>query len=205
MHNSVSVKHQDKAMNESIDWFCKVIRVAGASFPVTASLVQLQAEIDNIAMSERIRRFEDPISYLHEDVAKVSQLVFDKLVAKGSIDLNFDDSFYLKYSRALATLDKSGYISLNRELGYRIPISINLSDPTFILYLCSGNENSLNMESLIETVDKCLFNNWLNGKEIESNLKIPMPVVNAVFEIYEAKGYGFIVRECGIINYCGKC
>ncbi|MHC9510273.1 hypothetical protein [Kangiella sp. M94] len=31
-----------------MDWFFKLIRIAGVNFPVAASLVQLQAEIDAV-------------------------------------------------------------------------------------------------------------------------------------------------------------
>ncbi len=46
-------------MNKSnIEWFFKIIRIAGVNFPVAASLVQLQAEIDSDAMEERLNNYQ---------------------------------------------------------------------------------------------------------------------------------------------------
>ena len=45
-------------------WFYSLVRVAGAGFPVSASLVQLQGEIDAQEMKARLDRLEDPISSL---------------------------------------------------------------------------------------------------------------------------------------------
>ena len=51
-----------------MNWFFKFVRIAGASFPVASSLVQLQSELDSDELNRRIQKLEDPISNLHEDV-----------------------------------------------------------------------------------------------------------------------------------------
>ncbi|MCR9321557.1 hypothetical protein [Vibrio alginolyticus] len=93
-------------MSKSIDWFCKIVRIAGVNFPVAASFVQFQAELDSIAMSKRIEKLEDPISYLHEDIQEVSKLIYAQLVTCDSVNLDFGDDFYVKYSRPLAALGR---------------------------------------------------------------------------------------------------
>ena len=46
-------------MSTSMDWFMKLVRVAGASFPGASSLVQLQSEIDSQAMAKRLEELSD--------------------------------------------------------------------------------------------------------------------------------------------------
>lgn len=191
-------------MGKSIDWFCKIVRIAGVNFPVAASLVQLQAELDSIEMSKRIEKFEDPISYLHEDIQEVSKLIYAQLVKCDSVNLDFDDDFYVKYSRPLATLTKSGYISKNNVQGTRIPLGINLIDPTFILYMCAIAGDSKTMERLVNIVDECPVGQSLKGNVLKEKLGIPLYVIRAVFEVYEAKGYGLLSRRMGFYDYMGN-
>ena len=37
-----------------MEWFVKLVRIAGVNFPVAASFVQLQAEIDSDKIEERL-------------------------------------------------------------------------------------------------------------------------------------------------------
>ena len=63
-------------MSRSMEWFIKIVRVAGVNFPGAASLVQLQAELDSTAMASRLEKLEDPISYLHEDIPDVAKEIY---------------------------------------------------------------------------------------------------------------------------------
>jgi len=116
-----------------MEWVLKLIRIAGVNFPGAASLVQLQAKIDSDKIAERLQKLEDPISYLHEDVPATSKEIYQKLSFNDSVNLNFDDEFYTKYSRPLAALAKKSFISKYMVLGSRIPRGITLIDPTFIM------------------------------------------------------------------------
>lgn len=192
-------------MNKSTDWFCRLVRIAGVNFPVAASFVQLQAELDNIEISSRLEKLEDPISHLHEDIRQVSQLIYAKVVEEDSNDLDFNDDFYLKFSRPLAIMSKSGYIEQNNVLGSKIPDGIELIDPSFILYMTALAGDSEAMEKLVKIVDECPLGQWLNGKKLKEDFNIPITVIRAVFEVYEAKGYGLLSRETNSCMYRGNC
>jgi len=81
---------------------------------------------------------------------------------------------------------------------------IRVSDPSYIMYLCALAEDSQKMASLIQEVDECPNGKWLNGKIIQKSLGLPLPVVQAVFDIYETKGYGLCSKEVGASQYMGK-
>lgn len=184
-----------------MDWFFKIVRIAGVNFPVAASLVQMQAEIDSVAMANRLNKFEDPISYLHEDIPELAKLIYQNLQVNDSINLDFSDDFYSKYSRPLAALESSGFISKNSVLGSRIPLGINLIDASFIMYMCNLAEDPQKMTEIIDIVDRCEVGLWLDGNQLKDSLGLPKYVIRAIFDIYQAKGYGILSREIGSCKY----
>lgn len=45
---------------------------------------------------------------------------------------------------------------------------------------------------------------WLDGKNIRADIELPLPVIKAVFDIYESKGYGLCSKTMGAVRYLGK-
>jgi hypothetical protein len=181
-----------------VDWFCSTVRVMGASVPGTASLLRIQDEIATKQMDERISRLEDPISHLHEDVRKVSKDIFDKMVELDSDVLEFDEEFYERYNRVLTILDSRGL--LKREG----PPHISLTDPGYILYLCRLFADQASMETLYETIDSCPPGEAFSSQGLQEQLHLPLPSIEAMFKVFEAKGLGW-VNECtgGFTEYIG--
>lgn len=187
-----------------MDWFMKILRVAGANFPGAASLVQLRAEIDSEEMANRLNKFEDPISYLHEDVPEVSKLIYENLETNDSVNLDFSEDIYIEFSRPFAALESAGFISKNSVLGSRIPLGINLIDASFIMYMCNLAEDPHKMQEIIDIVDRCEVGLWMDGHELKDSVGLPEYVIRAVFEIYESKGYGILSRTNGSCRYQGN-
>ena len=184
-----------------MDWFIKVIRIAGVSFPGAASLVQLQAELDSSAMKKRLDKLEDPISYLHEDIPLVAKEIYGTMKAVDSVNLDFPEEFYHRFSRSIAALSSAGLISKNNAAGSRIPLGINLIDPSFIMYMCYRAEDTRKMQEILEIVDSCESGIWLNGEELKETLGLPKYVIRAVFQIYASKGYGLLSKTIGSCKY----
>lgn len=187
-----------------MDWFMAIIRIAGASFPGAASLVQFQSEIDAHNLGERVARLEDPISFIHEDVPELAKTIYARLKDSPSSTLAFDAAFYYTYRRPLAALEASGFVKGNHALGARYAAGVTLTDPTFIMYMCALAEDPKKMEALIKIVDECEVHTWLDGDKIGPSLGLPIPVVKAVFTIFANKGYGILSREIGRCQYCGR-
>ncbi len=184
-----------------MNWLFSIVRIAGASFPVASSLIQLQSEMDSQALSERVAKLEDPVSHLHEDVPELSRNLYRALKKADSARLYFDDEFYKKFSRALAILESEGCLTGEHSFSKRYHMGIRLMDPSFIMYLCALEENPKKMELLINTVDKCQMGESLNGHKIKDEINLPLPVINSAFEIFESKGYGTRSREIGSSVY----
>jgi hypothetical protein len=187
-----------------MDWFFKLVRIAGVNFPVAASLVQLQAEIDSNKIEERLNKLEDPISYLHEDVQAASKEIYKKLCEVDSLKLDFTNDFYKRYRRPIAALSKKTYISVTHVIGSEIPRGVTLTDPTFIIYMCALAENKSKMQQLFDIVDNCEVGKWLNGEILKNEIGLPVYVIRAVFEIFESKGYGILSKTIGTCDYMGK-
>ncbi|MDO8946183.1 MAG: hypothetical protein Q7U88_03375 [Desulfocapsaceae bacterium] len=185
-----------------MDWLLSIVRVAGASFPVASSLVQFQAEIDSKALQERVAKLEDPISHLHDSVPELSRQIYRKVKLENSTKLDFEEEFYTKFSRPLAVLESQGCIKGGHALGKNYVAGIRLVDPSYIMYLCAIDEDSEKMESLLKVVDGCEVGRWLDGNEIK--ISLPLLVIQAVFDIYESKGYGICSKEIGSCKYMGK-
>ena len=111
---------------------------------------------------------------------------------------------FKKYSRALAALESQGCIKQKRAIGKKYALGIRLVDPSFIMYMCALEEDSNKMNSIIKIVDDCSIGEWLNGKSIQASINLPLPVIDAVFQIYESKGYGRCSQEIGSSKYMGK-
>ncbi len=117
------------------NWFYKIIRIAGAGFPVSSSLVQYHAELQSAKTDIRLAKIEDPISFFHDDISQFSKLVYTELKNQDSWKLNFDEGFYQRYKRCMAVLEKARLIKLIKGLGQTIPECVNITDATYFYYI----------------------------------------------------------------------
>lgn len=188
-------------MNNKIDWFLKSVRIAGVNFPVAASFVQLQAEIDSAKIMSRIEMLEDPISYLHNDVPDLSKEIYKELITQDYPYIKLDEPVYIKHSQALAILESKGLISKDMIIGSAIPIGVQITDPSYIIYMCALFEDTIKMQHLFDIVDACEQGKWLDGKVIKEAIDLPLPIIQAVFDIYESNGLGACSKEISSSKY----
>lgn len=190
-----------------MNWFTSIIRIAGSSFPLSASLVQLQAEIDHQELLKRLEKLEDPISFLHHDIPEVCKHLYVRATESCEYHyqepLTFEESFYSKYKRALALLEGQNYIDQLCGMGAKVPLQINFEDPTFVLYCAMRIENDNTMSNLIEIVDKCIEGQSLNGYEISKKTGLPVFLLKSVFVVFESKNYGYSPKTLGSCEYIG--
>ena len=180
-----------------MSWFFSIVRIAGASFPAGASLVQLQAEVDMKSFDTRLKNLEDPISTLHKDVPAVSREIYSKIQGAKTNSISLDDSNYEKFGRALAELKSQGFIRLDTALGKKHPLNLRVADHTYMLYMCSLVEDKSKMEKLFEIVNSCK-SNTLRAQNVMQETSLSYPVVYAMFKVFEAKGYGICSDEIGL-------
>ncbi|MCB1584062.1 MAG: hypothetical protein KDI92_13435 [Xanthomonadales bacterium] len=90
---------------------------------------------------------------------------------------------------------------MTKGLGHAVPERVNLSDSTFLLYLCDKYEQKHKMDELVDIVDSCESGIWLDGELLRDSLKLPLVVVDAVFNVFESKGYGTKSKTIGRYQY----
>lgn len=192
-------------MSSLADWFCKMIRMAGVNFPVAASFVQLQTELDTEEIKFRLQKLEDPISAIHEKVPQVSKIIYEELKSADCVTLSFPDDFYINYSRVLAALEKRGLIKLNGILGKRIPYDLKIVDPSYIMYMFFGvDEYNKQIQIIVDAVEQCKYGETLDGNKLKHQLGLPVCIIRAIFEIYESKGFGTLSKTIGSCSYFCK-
>ena len=184
-----------------MDWFISLVKMAGASFPGAASFVQLLSDLESNDTRERLGKFEDPISNLHPDIHELSKLIYLAIKESDKSDIELPDELYERYSRALSNLESEGLIKGIHTLTKRYYGGFIITDPSFIIYMCVQYEDNKKMEKLYKQIDGCSVGSSLDGKEIEKETGLPLPVINAAFQIFEAKGYGICSKESGSVFY----
>ncbi len=190
-----------------MDWLLSIVRIAGVSSPLTAWLVQLQAEIDRAgskALAERVRKIEDPISAIHPDVPQVARAIYAAMTDEDGAHVWFDADFYDKFSKCLAVLEARHLIKGEHTIGHRYYNGLRVINPSFIMYMCALCESDEHMSELITRIETCERGRWLHGPDIKLDLGLPMPVIRACFEVYESNGYGLCSQEIGPPKYVGK-
>ena len=185
-----------------MNWFAALVRIAGSTNPLTAPFVQLQAEIDSRATQGRLRRIEDPVSTLHPDIREVSGVIYEAVKRTGRAPVKFDDAFYGRYARSLAILESQGFIRGQHTIGEKHLDGFWLDDPHYVVaYLCALFEDPAKMDRLFQLIDETTPPRWLKGEDIALQLDLPLPVVRAVFQLYESRGLGLLSKELGTANY----
>ena len=187
-----------------MDWVSKLIKIAGVTNPFTAPLVQLLSEMDAVKLEKRIKKLEDPISHLHDDILEIAEKIYQVLKKDDSVNLNFEDNFYTKYKRGLTLLNNKGLISLENGLGVSIPLQINLTDPSFIMYMCASFEDSEKMKTIVDLVDSCKAGKTINAVNLSKSIGLPKYVIRAVFQIFESNDFGFCTGGITKLRYQSK-
>ena len=187
-----------------MNWFFSATRIAGSAFPVSSMLVQFQAELDVEKVNNRLHKLVNPISALHDDINDISDLIYNEIKRSDDLFIEFDRDVYRKFSRVLAVLEKSSFIKGFHTIGSeRFAKGLTITDPTYVLYLSALFENEKKMEIIFKTVDSCDIGQTLKGKQIKEEVGVPLPVIKAVFDIFEEKGYGTCSKAIGSAVYIG--
>lgn len=184
-----------------VDRFLSLVRVAGASFPGAASLVQLQAEIDVQEMRRRLETLEDPIATIHPDVPAIGRIIYGALGTGMERRVSLEEDQYKRFGRPLAALEAKGLVRGGHTLARRYEDGLWVTDPFFLVYLARAFGDASELASVLAAVDACDPPNWLDGAQLAKECGLPLSVVHAVFQIYEAVGYGITSKTIGESRY----
>jgi hypothetical protein len=57
------------------------------------------------------------------------------------------------------------------------------------------------MDLLLEKVENYQVGQWLNGYEIQKEILLPIVFIRAVFDVYQANGFGICSKEPRACSY----
>lgn len=187
-----------------MEWFLTLVAMAGTVSPSAAILTQVLTGLDRKSIEERLRALEDPISHLHPKMPQLSQLLYDRLIDEwpDSARLDLKPEEYREFRHPLAELDAKGIIAGTHTLtGDRFVGGLRITDPAYLLYLQALFGELEPMEDLTRRIEGLDQGVRLNGRELQEEFPIPLLFIDALFEIYEAKGYGFTSKTIGRSQY----
>jgi hypothetical protein len=60
------------------------------------------------------------------------------------------------------------------------------------------------MDALLARVDETPAGTWIHGEPLAEELDLPLPIVQAIFRMYEAKGLGQCSKTVGLVRYLAQ-
>ncbi len=197
------VKQLGGHVSKKIDWFFRLVRIAGACNPASAVLLQFQSEMDSIAVNKRLDSLQDPISSIHDSSYDLCKCLYDGLVTGEPNILDFSKESCINFSRPLAMFETKRYLKRNMVLGYKYATEIELTDPSFALYLGRKFANQISISELYDLVENCEVGESIDGIQLSNSLNLPLILVRSLFQIYQENGLGLLSNESGTCNYRG--
>jgi hypothetical protein len=152
--------------------------------------VAVGGEISSRKIQERLRRLEDPIGSLHQDVRPLAEHLYRQMAESGRTMVPPTPELE-QYARALGMLASHGHVELTRVMvgGIR---AVGLKSSAFILYSAWLTEDPDLMERLFRTVDTTPAGSSINGNDLAAELTLPMPVVRALLRVYADNKLGIL-------------
>lgn len=195
----------------SVEWGTPVLYLRskdGVLFEVPKDVESKESNLsgfnDFLQLKVELRQFEELISRLHEDVPKVSKEIYQKMSTTDSDNIKFDQEFYVKYRRAIISLELNSLVLQRKRIGTNAIQGIYIINQLYIVYMSACSEDRKKAQEVVSIVDKCKVGDWLDSKEIKDKTGLPKCVVKAIFEIYQAKGYGSLQNTSYSFRYYGR-
>jgi len=184
-----------------MNWLLSLARVIGAGIPFGGAVVQMSAEWDAHQVQQRLNKLEDPISALHPEVREFSKVLYAHIASGNRPQIELSERELDRFARVVAILESNGFLGVTRTLTGKHPAALWVKAPIYILYMAALFEDPDAMAKLIDAIDSCAAGRWLKGADLASEYHVPLPVVRAIFELYEMRGLGLLSKEIGTANY----
>lgn len=181
-----------------------LLRVVAACTPFGSMGNQLRAEINEDELNKKLAFLDDPIGIIHEDVPELSEIIYKQIQAETEYTtarIELDDEQYQKYSVAIKRLENAGLLHKNLALFNAAPRALNELSPTYIMYMANKFDDFTKLKLLSRDIKNCPSGKWLNGRELASEVQLPLPVVHACLKKHEIDGHGIMSQSMNESRY----
>jgi len=139
---------------------------------------------------------------IKEDADNLSKIVYQQIKEHRYDDsdtsFKLDDKVYDQYKKAIKYLVSEGFIKEERAIGHKYPIKMRLTNPLYKSYICELTDDAAMLSKLTG-----IMNSMTEGEQIraadarEKGINLPLPIIRAVFELYEYKQDGIMSKTIG--------
>lgn len=187
--------------------FLSIVKIALSPFPPGAVFNQVLAEVESAELKRRIEILENPLSHFGDDAKPLCHLLYDGLKTQfGQLSSKVSWSEELEpYLKTLRRFEAQGMVGgapvLGRQNEFLMGIGIA---PEFVVYLALISVDAELSKELSAFLDELDPGKGVNGREIQMNIALPLPVIDALLSVYERQGQGIKSREIGASYYVAK-
>jgi hypothetical protein len=187
--------------------FLSVVKIALSPFPPGAMLNQFLAEVESAGLNRRIEILEDPLAHFGDDAKPLCHFLYKSLKAQ-SAQLSNKVSWSEElepYLKTLRRFEAQGMLGGAPVLGQwnEFLMGIGLA-PEFVVYLALISDDNELCKELSAYLDSLDPGKGVNGRDIQQNIALPLPVIDAFLSMYEKQGQGLKSREIGASYYVAK-
>jgi hypothetical protein len=187
--------------------FLSIVKIALSPFPPGAVFNQVLAEVESAEMKRRIEILENPLAHFGDDAKPLCHLLYDGLKAQSaqlSNKVSWSDELE-PYLKTLRRFEAQGMVGGAPALGRQNEFLMGIGlAPEFIVYLALISDDNELCKALSAYLDGLDPGKGVNGREIQGNITLPLPVIDAFLSVYEKQGQGIKSREIGASYYVAK-
>ena len=173
--------------------FLSVVKIAISPFPAGSVLNQLLAEVESAQLKRRIEILESPLGDIGHDAKPLCNLFYEALRKQftqlsNNVPWSDDLEPHLKTMRRLTAQGMvGGAPALGQSNEFRMGVVLA---PEFIAYLALISKDSELCKELSTYLGNLDARKGVSGRDIQQNIALPLPVIDAFLKIYETQGQG---------------
>jgi|GEM_PF-3670191 len=178
-------------------------KIIFASLPGFSNVIQYFAELESEEIERRLRVLEDPLGQFDSGAKDLCVKLYDAVKSCESVSakIPWSDCFE-PFLKTLRRFEAHGMISGTPVLGdtnaYRHGIWLK---PRFLVYIAMLGGDEPWCRDLADLMSQLDSGNSLDGKKVAQSIKLPLPVIDAYFHLFESEGQGMKSREIGRSYY----
>lgn len=181
--------------------FISLVKVVLSPFPGGAVANQILAEIESVEVDRRLKLLEDPLAGFGPDAKALCGLLYESVRKETHVTskVPWSDAFE-PYLKTLRSFDASGLVGNEPVLFNSNPSHRGIRiEPRFMVYLAMiGGDEDL-CRDMADFMDNLLTG--VTCTQVRERIRLPIPVIDAVFSVYDSQNQGLKSKENGYCYY----
>jgi hypothetical protein len=187
--------------------FLSVVKIALSLFPQTAVFGQILGEVESAGLKRRVEILENPLAHFGDDAKPLCDILYSGLKKQfGQLGNKVPWSEELEpYMKTLRRFEAQGLVGGTPALGqtneFRRGVTLASDFIVYLALISADADLGKELSSYLDNIDP---GTGVNGRKIQENIALPLPVIDAFLCMYETQGQGLKSREIGASYYVAK-